>query len=89
MAGKYHLVEGVAAVFKLERDPVRVAAHPQNRRVQVQRQAVAQFFQNGADILPRAARHHVPLRTLGNIQQAVMVKEAQEERQRETLHLLQ
>ena len=31
VAGKYHLVEGMAAVFKLERDPVLVAAHPLNR----------------------------------------------------------
>ena len=55
----------------------------------MQIQTVAQLVEHGADILPRAARHHVPLRALGDIQQPVVLEETQEKRQRETLHLLQ
>ena len=42
-----------------------------------------------ADIFPRAARHHHPLRAVSHIQQAVIVEKAQEHRQRKIRHVVQ
>jgi hypothetical protein len=55
----------------------------------MQRQAVAEFGEHGADILTRTAGYHIPLRAMGHIQQSMILKEAQKQRQRETPHLLQ
>ena len=59
-----------------------------HRRVNMQGHAIAQLRQHGTEVLPRAARHHIPLRAIGDIQQTVMLKEAQKQRQRKTTHLL-
>ena len=44
--------------------------------VEVQRQAIAKLVHHRADILPGAAWHDVPLRTMGNVQQTVVFKKA-------------
>jgi len=53
-----------------------VANNLLHRRVKVQRQAIAERIQHRADILPGAAWHHVPLWTMGNVQQTVVFKKA-------------
>ncbi len=67
----------------------RVALHLLHRRVEPQVQAIAEPGEQGADVFPGTAGHHVPLRTIANIQQTVVFKEAQKQRQREAAHLLQ
>lgn len=79
----------MARVVELDRYPILLTNHPLHRGVEVQRQAVTEFIQHGADVFSRTPGHDVPLRTMRHIQQAVIVKETQKERQRKTFHLLQ
>ncbi len=58
----------------------RVALHLLHRRVEPQVQAIAEPGEQGADVFPGTAGHHVPLRTIANIQQTVVFKEAQKQR---------
>ena len=74
---------------QLERDAILMTDHVLHRRIEAQAQAIARPGKQGAHVFARAAGHHVPLRALADIQQAVIIKEAQEQRQREAAHLLQ
>jgi hypothetical protein len=54
-----------------------VTVHLLYRRVEPQIQTIAEPGEQGANVLPGTAGHHVPLRAIANIQQAVVFKEAQ------------
>lgn len=45
-----------------------------HRRIEAKAQAIATLSQQGAHVFARAAGHHVPLRTLADIEQAVVFK---------------
>ena len=76
VTGEDHLIEGMSDAFPLNIDATIVANNLLNRRVEVQRQAIAKLVHHRADILPGAAWHDVPLRTMGNVQQTVVFKKA-------------
>ena len=88
MAGEDRLIEPVARRIQPDRHAAAITNNPLHGGVEAHGQAIAQLSQHGADILPRAAGHHVPLRAMGDIQQTMMLKEAQKQRQWKTTHLL-
>src|SRR5690606_38026967 len=88
MAGEDHLVKGMVCCLQLNLHALFMTEYLLHRRVKMQGYAIAQLRQHGMEILSRTARYHIPLRAVGDIQQTVMLKEAQKQRQRKTTHLL-
>ena len=76
VAGEDHLIKSICYALTRNINPTIVANNLLHRRVKVQRQAIAERIQHRADILPGAAWHHVPLWTMGNVQQTVVFKKA-------------
>ena len=76
VAGEDHLVKMRLPGRQPQGDPRRVTVHLLYRRVEPQIQTIAEPGEQGANVLPGTAGHHVPLRAIANIQQAVVFKEA-------------
>ena len=89
VAGEDRLIEMLLPRCQLERDALLATDNVLHRRIEAKAQAIATLSQQGAHVFARAAGHHVPLRTLADIEQAVVFKKAQKQRQREAAHLLQ
>ena len=76
MAGEDRLIEMLLSRCQLQRHAILTADNVLHRRIEAEAQAIARPDKQGADVFARAAGHHVPLRTLADIQQAVIIKEA-------------
>ena len=76
VAGEDHLIKVVCYALTRNINPAIVANNLLHRRIEVQRQAIAKLVQHRANVLPGATRHHVPLRTMGNVQQTVVLEKA-------------
>ena len=85
MAGQDHLIEHFGTTCGFQGDAMSLSSQAQYRRVQA---FVFDRGQDLVDVLTRATLDGEPLRPVGDLQQAVVVAEANHGRHGELQHLL-